>query len=340
MRADLSGAQDGRGSCQGGVRLVGWLVLVWVATTASHCAEPNTPSPGDSRAPKVKITAPVGQTSLSWNAGAKAGQNLIANVTTQVDPFVPASLSWVIRPKGVANAQPTTASGNNVTLPPLNFIGLTTITARYTDAYGPGQDQIDVTITNTPPTPHITYPSEGAIFHKGQTITCRGSADDPDDDVPDGQLSWIMNAPDGTKQLGTGRQVPASLTAVGSVLLELIADDAHGASGNAQVHFIVDSGTGFPSVKIINPTDGQAFTAGTPVTFVATGLGANGASLPDSQLQWSSDKDGPLGTGSTIQKTLTSGSPAIHVITLTATDPQTGNSATDKVTITVNDRVL
>lgn len=320
-----------------------WCLFLWMATVASQCAEGTPPSEGDSRAPKVKITMPAAGAKLSWNAGATKGQTLIASVTTAPEPFNNTSLSWTFRPQsaaGTPGAVPIV--GNNINLPPLDFIGPTTITARYTNAFGSGLDQITIDVTNELPTAHITYPPNGAIFHKGQTITCRGYADDPDEKIPGERLSWILSPPTGIiSQLGTGKEVPALLNDTGTVQLELIVDDARGQSQQKKITFeVIDSGSGFPSARISKPEEGQAFTAGTPVTFVGTAVGANGASLPDSQLQWSSDKDGPLGTGSVIQKTLTSGSPAVHVITLSVTDPQTSNVATDKVTITVNDRVL
>lgn len=102
---------------------------------------------------------------------------------------------------------------------------------------------------------------------------------------------------------------------------------------------IVDhSGDGYaydqlPVVAITSPPDGGAFLEGTPISFSATATDLEDGPIPGSALGWSSDRDGPVGTGETIDvDTLSLGT---HVITCTATD-SVGNLGTGTVTVIVS----
>jgi hypothetical protein len=77
-------------------------------------------------------------------------------------------------------------------------------------------------------------------------------------------------------------------------------------------------------------------SAGTQVTFTATATTSGGATVPDSGYSWSDDVDGPLGTGQSINHTLSGSICEIvtHHVTVTATDSD-GRSSSD--TITVNE---
>jgi uncharacterized protein YjdB len=75
---------------------------------------------------------------------------------------------------------------------------------------------------------------------------------------------------------------------------------------------------GRPNVTIDTPGWGSTFVAGEPVIFEGSGASQDGASLPDSALVWTSDRDGVLGTGSHL--TTTALSPGEHHIALSGTD--------------------
>jgi hypothetical protein len=87
-----------------------------------------------------------------------------------------------------------------------------------------------------------------------------------------------------------------------------------------------------PLVAILGAADGQVISR-TGVRFSAAAYDPKDGMLPPAQLQWASDRDGPLGNGRQIVlvRPLSSGR---HVITLTATNSQ-GQSASKRLNVVV-----
>lgn len=71
-----------------------------------------------------------------------------------------------------------------------------------------------------------------------------------------------------------------------------------------------------PKVTISSPIQGSSLTAGSPVTFSGAAQDSEDGNL-SSRISWASNVDGPLGSGATIQKALSSGS---HTIRATVSD--------------------
>ena len=90
-------------------------------------------------------------------------------------------------------------------------------------------------------------------------------------------------------------------------------------------------------MTIVNPADGDEFvTDGTNIIFEGNAVDANGVEVPPEDLEWTSDVDGVLGTGNTLEVdpgTLTAGA---HVITLTAVDSE-GFEGTSEINIVINE---
>ena len=86
------------------------------------------------------------------------------------------------------------------------------------------------------------------------------------------------------------------------------------------------SGTGVPSAQILGPPPGTFVGPGTMLAFQGVGTDPEDGTLPGTSLQWSSDIDGTLGTGNTLQRVLsgpiTPCNPESvgHTITLRVTD--------------------
>ncbi|RMH18886.1 MAG: hypothetical protein D6696_12155, partial [Acidobacteria bacterium] len=85
-----------------------------------------------------------------------------------------------------------------------------------------------------------------------------------------------------------------------------------------------------PSVVISAPADGSSVTEGTAIAFAGSASDPEDGDL-SAGLAWSSDLDGPIGTGASFSATLSAGT---HVVTASVTDSG-GLGASDAVTVTV-----
>jgi hypothetical protein len=191
---------------------------------------------------------------------------------------------------------------------------------------------ITIHVVVEPPHVEIDHPADGTTYGNDQTISFRGEAIDPEQGDIGPSATWSL---DGTP-IGTGaRLLQYKIATVGTHTVTLSATNGGGATSSASITVHVVPGTGAPSVSITNPPDNDDVAAGTPVTFTATATTASGATIPDADISWNDDLDGPLGTGSTITKTLTGSSCQIYVhhVTVTASDTGNGQSATDEVTV-------
>ena len=85
-----------------------------------------------------------------------------------------------------------------------------------------------------------------------------------------------------------------------------------------------------PTVSITSPSDGESFSDGTNITFAGQAQDDEDGPLA-SQINWISDRDGPIGTGASFSTTLSIGS---HRITASVTDSD-GNTSMSSILITI-----
>lgn len=85
-----------------------------------------------------------------------------------------------------------------------------------------------------------------------------------------------------------------------------------------------------PTVSISSPASGSSFTSGDSVTFVAAATDDQDGDLT-ADIEWSSDVDGVLGTGGSVNASLSDGT---HVVTASVVDSDS-NAASDSVTVTL-----
>jgi len=259
--------------------------------------------------------------------------HLASNVN---DPHQPGSLSGLTI-QWLSNRDGALCTGLDCTAT-LITVGPHTITATVTNQFGDkGGQSIPLTVIDQPPVVTIFNPMSGATFAAGAPINLRGTGKSPSEVLNDTQLAWSSSIAGAMK---AGRSVFVSPPA-GTQTITLTATDSKGGTGNASVVVNVVAGLDTPSVIIQAPTPDPDtnyidFGTGQLITFQGQATDPVDGALPGTSLQWSSDVDGPLGTGNTIQAKL-SGGPCyvnLHKVTLKATN-NAGNSAAAVVQVGV-----
>jgi hypothetical protein len=216
-------------------------------------------------------------------------------------------------------------------------LGGHTITATAHDPFGAAATATGaITVINRPPAPDVIRPAAGATFFSHQTIQFGAFVPDPDETIPNGSVTWASSI-DGP--LGGGWSIARTLSA-GAHTVTVTAVDGLGATGQDSVVVTVLSGTGVPSAQILGPPPGTFVGPGTMLAFQGVGTDPEDGTLPGTSLQWSSDIDGTLGTGNTLQRVLsgpiTPCNPESvgHTITLRVTDSD-GHQLTESILVWV-----
>ena len=291
--------------------------------------------------PSIQLTQPINGQTIGWRTTP-----FIRTIYT--DPEVdPTNLALLTRFHGTvvvsssvdgelcrATALPydCTSTKPNLT------IGQHVITATATDPFGEtSTHQITVTVANRPPEPDILKPLATDTLYSHIPVKFEAFVPDPDEMILDENVSWSSSV-DGP--LGLGRDLTQSLTA-GSHTITLTAVDGKGLSATDQVSVTVVAGAGFPTPVITMPLSGVLVFPGLPITLQGTAIDPENGTLNGASLEWSSNVDGVLGTGNSIQVTLSyvpNAGPCPgggqHTITLKATDSD-GHVATVSILVRV-----
>jgi hypothetical protein len=183
------------------------------------------------------------------------------------------------------------------------------------------------------------------------------TAEDADGDIleaqllysPDGGDRWVPVAvnlvPDPEAPLNTFRfaksDVPSSvLTADGAAsagILKLRVSDGMNVDDVEFPSGMSLAGGSPPDVHVISPNNNVTVLQHASVVLQASAWDIDEQLLPEANVTWSSDRDGPLGSGRIFAiRTL---SPGTHLLTLTGTD-STGLSTSRQVTVTVTPRAV
>ncbi len=179
------------------------------------------------------------------------------------------------------------------------------------------------------PTVTLAFPNAPGLTLNGpQTIQWTGS--DPDGDPL--AYNILYSRDNGTTWIG----VASGITTTSYVL------DFSGAPGSSTGRIRVQVSDSFnsaedvsdnpfnvankpPTAAITSPPANASFNADATIVLQGSGLDLEDGSLGDSALTWTSNKDGILGTGRLLEKTLSS---VTHTITLTVTDSDGLSNAT------------
>jgi subtilisin family serine protease len=168
----------------------------------------------------------------------------------------------------------------------------------------------------------ITQPTNNAIINPQQLpVVLQASASDPQQGDLSAQIIW-------TSDIDGIITSPASLS-LGIHQLQATVTDNIGFSSSDTVTVSV---LNRPSVSINSPLDGQQFLQSLNVSLTASASDIEDGDL-SSLVQWYSDRDGNLGTGATVNVSLSAG---IHSISATVSDSDGATpTAVPSITITV-----
>lgn len=279
--------------------------------------------------PTVAIRPPSSDGTVSWGHGV----SLWADVS---DPESPALFKGSVVFSSDRDGQLCTPAGGTTafacTSPPLS-LGTHTITARATDPFGAaGSASVQVQVINHAPAVTISYPDDGSTFFTSQIVNLRGFAVDEDEPILDAGLVWSSDR-DGV--LASGHDVDVTLSQ-GVHEITLTAADALGSSAQDRITITMQAGEGIPTARILSPDDGAEVESGALTTFQGKGTDPEDGVLPGDRLEWFSNRDGFLGTGSTVGVVLSGPhcDPTRHTITLRVTDSD-GHQATHEILVLV-----
>jgi hypothetical protein len=233
--------------------------------------------------------------------------------------------------------------------------GSHTITASITTSSAiTREDSVQILIVNVPVLT-IDSPEDGAVFLAGETIQLSGTAIDADDGDVSDDIQWLMG--DLGNFTGASQAIAAvpgvydiearshdagsSEYAVANVqILVYRDDDADSMADNWEAQFGIDDpnadadGDGVtniqefqtgtspvdvaPVVSVLSPENGGFAGIGETIDFNASATDTEDGDLSFA-IQWMSDRDGPLGSGTSLATQLSLGN---HVITVTVQDSQ------------------
>jgi hypothetical protein len=257
-----------------------------------------------------------------------AGPSFTASVTDAEEPALGNTVVWSSDVDGQFG---TGAVVSSTALTPGPHI----ITAYVVDSGGlEAVASVPITV-NGRPVVNITSPTDGSSYTAGTSVLLEATASDLEDGDLTAAIAWSSDL-DGA--LGTGGSLPVSTLSVGTHLLTAAVVDSNGLAGEASVTIIVNNAPSnvAPTVTITAPASGSTFEEGTAVTFTATASDTEDGDLT-AAIAWSSDLDGALGTGGTLNlSTLTVGT---HTITASATDSG-GLTGTDTITVEITAPVV
>ncbi len=214
--------------------------------------------------------------------------------------------------------------------------GTHTITAAVTDAGGAtGTRQLSVTVRRIPPGTSapvvtITSPATGSVFEFGEdTIPFTATAMDPDDGNIGASLVWTSNV---NGVIGTGPSFSRNNLSIAMHHITATATDSHGVVRFAEVDIQVKEPNEPPVVTLTAPANGVHVNQLDAVTFSATAADLEDGNITN-LIEWTSDIDGPIGTGATFMRTTLS--PGTHLITASVLDSR-GDEGSASVTLIVH----
>ena len=280
-------------------------------------------APAFAQAPTVTVTAPADAS--SYAIGTSINFTATATDVEDDDTTLTAAIAWTSSLDG------SLGSGGSIDVSTLTA-GTHTITASVTDSdSNASSDSISITITDNAPVVTVTAPADASSYAIGTSINFTATATDVEDDdtTLTAAIAWTSSL-DGS--LGSGGSIDVSTLSQGTHTITASVTDSDSNAGSGAISVTIANNA--PTVTITAPTDGASFDSGTLINFVA-----NATDVEDDDttltatIEWTSDLDGLLGSGASINTdTLSVGD---HVVTAAVTDAD-GTSGSDQVNVTIN----
>lgn len=190
-----------------------------------------------------------------------------------------------------------------------------------------------IELTGVAPSVDVT-----SISNTGDAVQVSWSVDDPDsaehtywvDYSPDGGETWFNQ---GMSLTDPGLALPVE-TLAGSdhAVVRVLASD--GANTGAAISEPFSVPKKLPQAEILFPENGRTFDPGDLVWLQAFAFDPDDVNADDASIEWTSSRDGLLGTGDDLP--VYDLSEGVHAITLTVRDSD-GNEATDSITVVVGE---
>jgi len=294
--------------------------VVAVTATDQSNERPSFSSTGD----EAEIAAP----GVTINSTLLGGGYIEFNGTSMSTPHVAGTAALIIA-AGIADAN---GDGN------INDEVRLRLQETATDLGASGRDPLfgfglvnaaaaaDLGPINNAPNVNISSPGDGSLHPSAASISFSGSASDTEDGNLSLYLYWTSSI-DGS--IGTGAAFNAVLSDGNHTITTSVVDYG-GKEGSDSISITVGTPNDPPSVSITSPSDGATFGTGETVNFTGSASDTEDGDLSAS-IQWSSNLDGSLGSGSSPSAELSDGT---HTIIATVTDSG-GENASASIQITV-----
>ena len=191
------------------------------------------------------------------------------------------------------------------------------------------------TVSAHAPVAAVASPNGGETWSATGIYTVTWTASDADHDP----LTYsVLYSPDGSNWVPVGIAITETQLAVNSAELTggnearvrvLVSDGVNTSADESDAPFTV--GRKGPQVFILSPESDVTIWPGAPLWLQGYAYDLEDGTLGEEALNWSSNRDGDLGTGTEVLVTL---SPGQHIITLSATDGD-GNTAITTINVFV-----
>ncbi|MFS1524425.1 hypothetical protein ACL7TT_09965 [Microbulbifer sp. 2304DJ12-6] len=174
---------------------------------------------------------------------------------------------------------------------------------------------VDSDSTNQPPAIEITSPISGSVSYFGNEVSLSGTADDPEDGILTENIQWTSSL-DGL--IGTGGAISITSLSVGRHTIFANVADSGNIVGQSitSLDIVVNQP---PAIDITSPVLGSTSFFGDQVSLSGIAIDPEDGDI-SANIAWSSDRDGVLGTGVSVN--ISSLSIGLHNITASVIDSQ------------------